>query len=77
MRPSKTRLSEIENIPENVIDTSEIPELDDDFWENAQPIVPENYLQIEYEILEWFKEQGQDYHTLINKVLRAHIETHK
>ena len=73
----KTRLSEIENLPEDAIDTSEIPELDDDFWKNAQRIVPENYLQIEHEILEWFKGQGQDYHALINKVLQAHIEAHK
>ena len=56
MKLSKTRLSEIENLPENAIDTSEIPELDDDFWENANRIVPKNYLQIEPEILEWFKE---------------------
>ena len=74
---SKTRLSEIESFPEDAIDTSEIPELDDDFWENAQRIVPENYLQIEQEILEWFKGQGQDYHAQINKVLRAHIESHR
>ncbi len=47
MRLSKKRLSEIENLPEDAIDTSEIPELDDDFWENARRIVPENYLQIE------------------------------
>ena len=45
MKLSKTRLSEIESLPEDSIDTSDIPELDDDFWENAQRIVPENYLQ--------------------------------
>ncbi len=61
MKFSKTRLSEIEGLPEEAIDTSEIPELDDDFWKNANRVVPENYLQIEHEILEWFKEQGQDY----------------
>ena len=77
MRLSKTRLSEIENLPDNVIDTSDIPELDDDFWENARRIVPENYLQIEQEILEWFKEQGQDYHDQINTVLRSYMEAHK
>ena len=77
MKLSKTQLSEIENILENAIDTSEIPELDDDFWENAQPLVPENYLQIEHEILEWFKEQGKDYHTRINTVLRAYMEAHR
>ena len=77
MKLSKTQLSEIENILENAIDTSEIPELDDEFWENAQPLVPENYLQIEHEILEWFKEQGKDYHTRINTVLRAYMEAHR
>lgn len=60
MKISKTRISKIESLPDDAIDTSEIPELDDDFWENAQRIVPENHLQIEHEILEWFKEQGRD-----------------
>ena len=52
MKLSKTRLSEIESLPEDAIDTSEILELDDDFWENSQGIVPEDYLQVEHEILE-------------------------
>ena len=77
MRLLKKRLSEIENLPEDTIDTSDIPELDDDFWENAQRIVPENYLAIEQEILEWFKGQGQDYHARINTVLRAYMELHR
>ena len=77
MKLSKTRLSEIESIPEDAIDTSDIPELDDGFWENAQPIVPENYLQIEHEILEWFKEQGKDYHERINMVLRTYMDAHR
>lgn len=77
MKLSKKRLSEIENLPEDTIDTSDIPELDDDFWENAQRIVPENYLQIEHEVLEWFKGQVQDYHDQINTVLRAYMESHR
>lgn len=52
MKLSKTRFSEIESISKDSIDTSEIPKLDDDFGENAEWIVPENYLQIEHEILE-------------------------
>ena len=50
MKLSKTRLSEIESLPDNAIDTSDIPELDDDFWENARRIVPENYLQNDREL---------------------------
>ena len=45
MKLSKTRFSEIENLPAETIDTSDIPELDDDFWEDAQEIIPENCLQ--------------------------------
>lgn len=77
MQLSKTRLSEIESLSEDAIDTSEIPELDEDFWENADMIIPENFLQIEPEIIEWFKEQGQNYHTRINTVLRQYMETHR
>ncbi|MCE2414862.1 BrnA antitoxin family protein [Candidatus Poribacteria bacterium] len=67
----------MESLREDAIDTPEIPELDDDFWENAQSIVPENYLQIEHEILEWFKGRGQDYHTRINIVLRTYMDAHR
>ena len=77
MTISKTRLSEIENLPDDTIDTSDIPELDDGFWKNAQRIIPENHLQIEQEVLEWFKGQGQDYHARINTVLRAYMEAHR
>ncbi|MDD9974455.1 MAG: BrnA antitoxin family protein [Candidatus Poribacteria bacterium] len=77
MRLSKTRLSEIEGLLEDAIDTSEIPELNDEFWENARRIVPENCLQIDHEILEWFKDQGQDYHEQINTVLRTYMEAHR
>lgn len=77
MRLSKTRLSKIESLSEDAINTSEIPELDGDFWENARRIVPENYLQIEHEILEWFRDQGQDYHERINTVLRTYMEAHR
>ena len=77
MKLSKTRLSEIENLLDNDIDISDFPELDDDFWENARRIVPENYLQIEQEVLEWFKGQGQDYHARINTVLRSYMEANR
>ena len=76
-RLTNTRLSEIENLPDDNIDTSDIPELDDEFWENAKRIVPENYIPIEHEVLEWFKGQGKDYHDQINMVLRAYMESHR
>ncbi|MDE0085648.1 MAG: hypothetical protein OXU23_08070 [Candidatus Poribacteria bacterium] len=46
MKFSKTRHFKKESLPEDAIDASNIPELDDGFWENANRIVPENYLQL-------------------------------
>ncbi len=37
---SPKRLEELENIPESAIDTSDIPELDESFWETAKLVKP-------------------------------------
>lgn len=70
---SAARLKEIEAIPDSKIDTSEIPELDEEFWENAKMVVPKNYLRVDPDILEWFKAQGKGYQARINAVLRDYV----
>ena len=60
MQLSKTRLSEIESLPDNAIDTSDIPELGDDFWENAQQVIPENYLQFKLNMKSWNGSKARD-----------------
>ncbi len=40
MSISDKRLKELQNIPDSAIDTSDIPELDDKFWENAKMVKP-------------------------------------
>jgi len=40
MSISQKRLEEILNIPDDAIDTSDIPELDDRFWESAKMVSP-------------------------------------
>ena len=42
MNISQQRLKEIASIPDEKIDTSDIPELDDDFWKDARLIIPES-----------------------------------
>jgi len=37
---SDKQLKEIENIPDEDIDTSDIPELDEHFWEKAKLVKP-------------------------------------
>ena len=81
MNISPKRLEEIQNIPDSAIDTSDIPELDDNFWENARVIKPTSQtdisLRLDNDVLEWFKSQGKSYQTLINEVLRSYINTQK
>lgn len=77
MNISHKRLEEIQNIPDSAIDTSDIPELDDNFWKNAKMIKPITKtavsIRLDSDVLEWFKNQGKGYQTLINSVLRSYI----
>ncbi len=78
---SLKRLKEIENIPDEAINTSDIPELDDNFWENAkmvEPITKQSIsIRLDSDILGWFKSQGKGYQTFINNVLRTYVEHQK
>jgi len=80
-KPRNQRLKEIEHIRDKDIDYSDIPELDDSFWENAKIEYPENKkpvtLRLDKDVLEWFKSTGKGYQTRINAILRAYVEAHK
>jgi uncharacterized protein (DUF4415 family) len=77
MSISRKRLEEIQNIPDEEIDTSDIPELGDRFWENAKMVVPTSKkavsLRLDSDILDWFKSQGKGYQSTINNVLRTYV----
>ena len=78
MSISQNRLEEILNIPDDAIDTSDIPELDDCFWENAKMIVPITKkavsIRLDSDVLDWFKGQGKGYQSIINNVLRTYVK---
>lgn len=81
MTISKRRLKDIENIKEENIDYSDIPEQRADFWKDAELRMPEPkkgvYIRLDNDILEWFKKQGKGYQTRINSILRAYYEAHQ
>ncbi len=62
------------------IDTSEIAELDEEFFRNAQVHLPVGKqlisLRLDRDVLDWFKQQGKGYQTKINAILRAYIRAH-
>ncbi len=80
MTISPKRLEELENIPESAMDTSDIPELDESFWETAKLVQPMTKqaisLRVDRDVLDWFKSQGKGYQSLMNAVLRSYVEHH-
>ena len=77
MNISRKRLEEIQNIPDSAIDTSDIPELDDNFWQTAKMVTPiakkAVSIRLDSDVLEWFKGQGKGYQSMINNVLRSYV----
>ena len=63
------------------IDFSDIPELDDTFWREAELVEPDLSEQItmrvKRSVLEYFKASGKGYQTRINRVLESYVRTHR
>ncbi len=59
------------------IDYSDIPELTDDFFENATRTKERVNARFDADVVEWFKSQGAGYQTRMNAVLRAFYEPHR
>jgi uncharacterized protein (DUF4415 family) len=61
------------------IDYSDIPELDEEFWQNARLVMPETKeritLRVDKEVIDFFRSGGQGYQTRMNAVLRAYVKT--
>ncbi len=63
------------------IDTSDIPPLGDEFFAQARLRMPEKQvsitLDVDADVLEWFKAQGEDFRNRINAALKIYAEAHK
>ena len=64
-------------MPDEAIDTSEIPILDDEFWKKAvrnrfyHPVRQTMTVELDADVLEWLNSKGTGYQTRINEILRA------
>lgn len=81
---NKTQQAEIEQLaemPDDEIDTSDIPEVTD--WTVAEvgkfyrPVKKQVTLRLDADMLAWFKSQGNKYQTRINHALRDYMERHR
>jgi uncharacterized protein (DUF4415 family) len=74
-------LDALEALPDDQIDTSDIPETLD--WSGAKrglfyrPVKQQITLRLDADVVAWFKQQapgGRGYQTDINRALRSHVE---
>jgi uncharacterized protein (DUF4415 family) len=81
---SEERAKELLSMPDENIDFSDIPELNEDFFKNAklvkkQPSTEAISIRIDIDTLEWFRNYAKaqpnirGYQTLINDVLRTYV----
>ena len=62
------------------IDTSDVPELGDDFFEQATFRMPKPVsvvIKIDPDVLAWFESQGEAFEKRMNAALRIYAEAHK
>jgi len=80
-KPSETDWARVDALTDETIDTSDIPPLTDDFfaratWRWPQHTVPVT-MNIDPEVLAWFRSQGGEWEQRINAALRLYVEAHK
>jgi uncharacterized protein (DUF4415 family) len=65
--------------PNREVDTSDIPELTEEFWKNAvrgrfyRPIKQAVSLRLDADVIAWLKKDGAGYQTRANRVLRERM----
>jgi len=74
---SKTTSTKLVKLSGRRIDTSDIPELDKDFFKRAELRMPKSKqmvsIRLDDEVLAWFKRQGKGYQTKINEILKMYM----
>ena len=80
-KQQKAELAELEAMPDERIDTSDIPEVVN--WPDTQrglfyrPVKKQITLRLDADVLAWFKKRvpgGRGYQTEINRALRQHVQ---
>src|SRR5215471_13253468 len=75
-RNLQRELRELEALPEEAIDLSDMPEITDADWRERRvasfyrPIKTAVTIRLDSDLLAWFRKQGRGYQTKINRVLR-------
>lgn len=77
-KKSQTDWKRLETMTEDEIDTSDIPPLGDDFFARAHLVPPRaNSINLDDDVLTWFRAHSNNYQKQINRVLRQYIQMQK
>jgi len=78
----KAEIAALKARPEDDVDTSDIPELTEEFWQKAvrnpyfKPIKQQLTLRLDSDLVAWFKGRtpdGRGYQSAINRALREYV----
>jgi uncharacterized protein (DUF4415 family) len=76
-RKLATELQRLAARQDEEVDLSDIPELDEAFFREAEwrpPIKKPVTIRLDADVLEWFRSEGPGYQTRINRLLRRYME---
>ena len=75
----KANIAALMAMPDKDIDCTDIPELTDEFWQTAKPILVSDMfrprknsttVRMDADILAWLRSKGKGYQTRMNEILR-------
>lgn len=70
-------LKRLDKLKDKDIDYSDIPPLDESFFTKTTVVLPRKKdsitLRVDHDVLEFFKNQGKGYQTLINAILKTYM----
>ena len=80
-KDTKTNLDRFDAMTDDMIDTSDIPELTEEFFASAKWRMPKEKVkltvEVEPEVAQWFKAQGDNYQRLLEAALRIYSQAHR
>ena len=77
----QTELKALAALPDEAIDTSDIPEVTD--WRGAvrgkfyRPVKKPISLRVDADVLAWFRSLGEKYQSRMNEALRKYMQQHR
>jgi uncharacterized protein (DUF4415 family) len=81
----RRELAALEAMPDNQIDTSDIPEMTAEEWKRGPTYIGLHHfpgkksvtIRLDADVVKWFKAQGKGWQTKMNWVLRLYFASHR